>query len=144
MKKYATFDGNDRLLLRLDASVNQIPSNAVEVEGSLWSRMVVENDGIWMRTSDGSIIKRDLPPLTPVEIAMNERALRDGEIEATEWLVTRHRDEQDMQLAPTLSAEHFSELLVYRQALRGWPQSENFPKREHRPIAPPWMAQLAQ
>ncbi|WP_065759693.1 phage tail assembly chaperone [Pseudomonas defluvii] len=70
-----------------------------------------------------------------------ERYWRDGQVTATEWLVTRHRDEQDMQLATTLTPERFSELLVYRQGLRDWPQSSLFPDVEQRPAAPSWIAE---
>lgn len=73
-----------------------------------------------------------------------EREWRDGALTATEWLVTRHRDEQDMQLATTLTADQFAELLVYRQALRDWPQSEVFPDSVQRPVSPPWIAEQSQ
>ena len=63
---------------------------------------------------------------------------------ATEWLITRHRDEQDMQVLTTLTAEQFAELLVYRQALRDLPQSEVFPDTAQRPVAPPWIAEQTQ
>lgn len=78
------------------------------------------------------------------DAAALERAWRDAEVGATEWLVNRHRDEQDMQLATTLTAEQFAALLVYRQALRDWPQDSRFPYSDFRPVAPPWIAEQTQ
>jgi hypothetical protein len=57
------------------------------------------------------------------------------------WLRERHRDEQDLQRSTTLSDERFAELLTYLQSLRDWPQSEQFPEIEHRPVAPPWIVE---
>lgn len=73
-----------------------------------------------------------------------ERSWRDAELSSSEWLVNRHRDEQDMPLSTTLAAEQFAELLIYRQSLRDWPQSELFPDAEQRPVAPPWIAEQIQ
>jgi len=85
------------------------------------------------------------PPVqTSTEQAEVERAWRNYELGATEWLVTRHRDEQDLGVAPTLTVEQFPELLSYRQALRDWPQAATFPSDEFRPIAPSWIADQTQ
>ncbi|RXU70115.1 hypothetical protein CW358_02535 [Pseudomonas protegens] len=73
-----------------------------------------------------------------------ERAWRYGEIERAKWLRERHRDEQDLGVSTTLTAEQFSELLGYLKALRDWPQSPDFPQIEHRPVAPPWIAEQTQ
>ncbi|WP_214508933.1 phage tail assembly chaperone [Pseudomonas brassicacearum] len=76
--------------------------------------------------------------------ASAERAWRDAKLTASEWLVTRHRDEQDLGKETTLSASQFSELLIYRQALRDWPQTETFPEVEFRPISPAWIDEQVQ
>lgn len=78
----------------------------------------------------------------PTDPAGDERAWRDSQVNATEWLVNRHRDELDMQLETTLLAAQFSELLKFRQALRDWPQSDLFPAFESRPLAPTWLDEL--
>ena len=93
--------------------------------------------------ADGLPILVDPEP-TADDLAAAGRAWRDDEVSATEWLVNRHRDEQDMQLATTLTTEQFAELLTYRQALRDWPQSVDFPQLEHRPVAPPWIAEQTE
>lgn len=68
--------------------------------------------------------------------AMTERRWRDTELASLIWLRDRHRDQLDIGGETTLTAEQFGELLVYMQALRDWPQSENFPDSGYRPSAP--------
>ncbi|WP_041476386.1 phage tail assembly chaperone [Pseudomonas ogarae] len=85
------------------------------------------------------------PPDIPTsEQADAERVWRNTELQSTEWLVTRHRDEQDLTQDTTLTTEQFAELLGYREELRDWPQSEHFPDSQYRPVAPPWIAEQTQ
>lgn len=79
------------------------------------------------------------PPPKAEDLQASERKWRDASISSTEWIVARHRDEIDMQRQTTLSASQFSELLEYRQSLRGWPESKEFPASELRPSSPSWM-----
>ncbi|QDH68527.1 hypothetical protein FKZ69_06675 [Pseudomonas azotoformans] len=69
---------------------------------------------------------------------------RDAEIERVKWLRERHRDQLEIGTETTLKDEQFSELLLYVQSLRDWPQSSAFPDSEHRPIAAPWIAELTK
>nr|WP_314563053.1 phage tail assembly chaperone [uncultured Pseudomonas sp.] len=69
-----------------------------------------------------------------------ERRWRDTELAALIWLRDRHRDQLEIGGETTLTIEQYSELLVYMQALRDWPQSPDFPNVEHRPIVPVWIA----
>lgn len=96
--------------------------------------------------ADGLPILVDAPVYKPTiaDLEATERLWRDEQVSATEWLVTRHRDEQDMQLTTTLTAEQFTALLIYRQALRDWPQDSRFPYSEFRPVAPEWVAEQVQ
>lgn len=64
-----------------------------------------------------------------------ERAWRDARIASTDFLAM-----PDYPLGEPLKAE----LYAYRQALRDWPQSAEFPAQEYRPQPPEWLAgQLA-
>lgn len=124
-----------------------IPDDSIELSGADYRQLL---DGrcmgqIIVINEDGQPVLTDAPPGVPSEEASTarEREWRDGEVSSTEWLVTRHR-EQDMQQATTLSAEQFAELLSYRQALRDWPQSEQFPDALQRPLAPPWIVEQIQ
>ncbi|MBJ2176923.1 hypothetical protein JC795_01815 [Pseudomonas veronii] len=94
----------------------------------------------WL-VSDGEFVP---PAVNESEQAELERMWRNTELQSTEWLMTRHRDEQDLERSPTLTSEQFSELLVYRQALRDWPQAGTFPTVEFRPVAPSWIAEQIQ
>lgn len=76
--------------------------------------------------------------------ATAERTWRDSEITTNEWLVSRHRGELELQRETTLTAEQYTELLEYLQALRDWPATEAFPNSTQRPTAPPWIAEQTQ
>jgi hypothetical protein len=100
--------------------------------------------------SQGKIIREDAdgypvliepPPLTPGEVAAIERNWRDAKLAATDGDVTRHRDEVEEGLATTLTTEQYRDLQAYRRRLREWPESGEFPLVDHRPIAPPWLAE---
>ncbi|MFM9382256.1 phage tail assembly chaperone [Pseudomonas sp. UV AK001] len=69
-----------------------------------------------------------------------ERAWRQSALAATEWLITRHRDEQELGRGTRLKAQQYLELLEYRQALRDWPDCGAFPSSVSRPSAPQWLA----
>ncbi|MDU9391515.1 phage tail assembly chaperone [Pseudomonas sp. zfem002] len=75
------------------------------------------------------------------DIQSAERHWRDGQIERLRWLRERHRDQLELHIETTLSSERFSELLVYLQQLRDWPQSSVFPVSEQRPVQPEWLAE---
>lgn len=79
-------------------------------------------------------------PAFVIDPAVSERAWRDAEFERVKWLRERHRDETEVAQKNTLTEDQYSELLAYIQELRDWPQSESFPNTEHRPVAPPWIA----
>lgn len=72
-------------------------------------------------------------------LAANERYWRDGELASNEWLITRHRDEQEVGSATTLTDEQYSQLLLYRKELRDWPINSDFPDSAARPLPPEWL-----
>lgn len=113
------------------------PADAVEISDELFFEVIANPVPGKIRShgSDGLPFLID----APYDPTADERAWRDVEISSTEWLVNRHRDEQDMNLSTTLSGEQFAELLAYRQALRDWPQSQVFPDSTKRPLAPYWI-----
>lgn len=88
--------------------------------------------------SEGGTWVVPVPSLDALQVA--ERAWRDAELTSVTWLRERHRDQQELGVDTTLSAEQFVELLAYMQALRAWPQSSDFPDSAHRPTAPRWIA----
>ena len=117
--------------------------------------------GVYAYEADGSqdaFILPGLTPMTDAEVQAHiarvsapqpvptdvERQWRDAELLAVVWLRDRHRDQMDLGVETILTPEQFAELLAYMQALRDWPQSETFPNSEHRPVAPPWIADQSQ
>lgn len=73
------------------------------------------------------------------ESSTSARAWRQASLAATEWLVTRHRDEQALGRGTHLQAAQYLQLLEYRQALRDWPGSPGFPAMDSRPAVPQWL-----
>lgn len=122
-----------------------MPADAVLIDDERFDEVIANPpaDKIRGHDANGLPVLIDPPAHSPsiADLEVVERTWRDGQVSGTEWLVTRHRDELDMQLATTLTAEQFAELLVYRQALRDWPQDSRFPDTEFRPMAPPWIAE---
>lgn len=121
---------------------SNLPDDAVEISDELYAELM-EQLAAGKRIVPGvggmpCAVDQAEPP-EDRRIAL-ERAWRDAELSSSEWLVNRHRDEQDMLLATTLTANQFAELLSHRQALRDWPQSDHFPTTQLRPIAPTWIA----
>lgn len=123
-----------------------LPSDVVEISEEVFTTVIGNPDPGKVRSHDdrGQPILIDPPAATDDELADKERLWRDAQVKAVQWLRERHRDEQDLQRETTLSADQFTELLGYLQDLRDWPQSEHFPALEHRPVAPPWIAEQSQ
>lgn len=96
------------------------------------------------RGVDGRPELQDPPQPTIDELSGIERAWRDNRLSLTDGVVTRHRDELEEGVETTLTPEQYAELQTYRRALRNWPEGEHFPLSEHRPDAPPWIAEQSQ
>ncbi|KAB5624461.1 phage tail protein [Pseudomonas putida] len=118
-----------------------MPPDAVEISQAEYRRLL---DG----RLAGLLVAMDGQGFTlvsaPVNNAAAERAWRDAQLALCVWMRDRHRDQLEIGVDTTLSTEQFSELLVYMQALRDWPQSDAFPDAARRPQAPPWIADQTQ
>jgi hypothetical protein len=78
--------------------------------------------------------------LTPLVVPPNILVLKDTRsnlLSRTDWLSIRHRDQLEASIPTSLTSEQFSELMVYRQALRDWPVSGDY--NEPYPAQPSWM-----
>ncbi|MFG0501295.1 phage tail assembly chaperone [Pseudomonas putida] len=118
-----------------------MPDDAVEISDDRYQVVIGNPEPGKVRAHDaeGLPILIDPPALTTGEVEALERAWRDSELAARQWLRDRHRDEQDLGRATTLSEAQFAELLEYLQALRDWPQAEAFPDSVLRPPPPNWI-----
>ncbi|RAI69556.1 phage tail protein [Pseudomonas fluorescens] len=94
--------------------------------------------------AEGHPVLADPSPPTPGQLAEQERYWRDGELRATDKMVTRHRDELEDDTATTLTAQQYTDLQAFRRALRNWPESGGFPSADRRPAAPQWWADQRQ
>ncbi|RQF62787.1 phage tail protein [Pseudomonas aeruginosa] len=90
---------------------------------------------------DGQPMTKVPPPPSVEALAAVERSWRDQQLDDTDALVARHRDELEVG-PPTLSTEQYQALQAYRRQLRDWPESGEFPLAEHRPVAPDWLDAL--
>ena len=145
MAKYLVLNSDREVVTQLIKGVHDIPSDAVLIDDQSWYTVTQDIGCIWHLSEAGELTK------LPKRITTNEQLVREFAREwrnqvlaSTEWLMTRQRDEQDMGRPTTLTAEQFTQLLGYRQELRDWPQSSDFPTAEHRPLAPEWIAGQVQ
>ncbi|QXI44448.1 phage tail assembly chaperone [Pseudomonas wayambapalatensis] len=76
-------------------------------------------------------------------LAEIERSWRDHVLASTQWLMSRHRDELELNGSSTLSAAQYAELLNFRQYLRNWPASTQFPQTAQRPRSPDWLESVS-
>jgi hypothetical protein len=124
-----------------------MPADVVEVSESVWQSLLNELSTSPKKMSsrpDGQPVLIDPPPLDADELAAVERAWRDAQLALTDPLVSRHRDEVEEGGATSLTLEQYAQLQAYRRKLRDWPQGEQFPLIDHRPIAPPWLIEQIQ
>lgn len=75
----------------------------------------------------GRPVTLEPPPPSAEALAAEARRRRDAEIAAVRWLVERHRDEQALQIATTLTAEDYRLVQEHVQALRDVPEQDGFP-----------------
>lgn len=92
----------------------------------------------WSVWKDGAWVRDEAAWQT--ERMATERAWRGAQLNATDALVQRHRDETEGAVPTTLSADQYQELQVYRHALREWPEAAGFPSTDLRPVAPAWLS----
>ncbi len=93
---------------------------------------------------DGYPFLTEPPPVSDEVLKLNERVWRDAQLSATDGVVSRHRDELEEAQVTTLTPAQYSELQVYRRALRNWPEAGEFPLIDHRPQPPSWLAEQIQ
>ena len=123
-----------------------MPDDAVEMPEGLHADLLAgQSEGkVIAWGDDGYPVLVDPPPPSLEVCAAIEREWRDGQLAATDGVVSRHRDELEEGQETTLTPTQYTELQAYRRALRNWPEAGEFPLIEHRPPAPPWLADQLQ
>ncbi len=143
MKSVIKFSVSTECFYEVRIHKDSIPDDAIEVTPDEFQQLSTgRNAGKRIVQEGGRLTLAEREPIAlPLdEQEAKERAWRDSTLANAQWLRDRHRDELELGLPPTLAEGRFAELLAYLQALRDWPQSEHFPVIEHRPVAPPWIA----
>lgn len=121
---------------------NEVPEDAIEVSESEYREFLAGRNSGQRIVLDNGVLRlaSPIPELAIEQVKARERAWRDAEVASAAWIRDRHRDQQELGISTTLTAEQFSELLGYLQQLRDWPQSDQFPNTEYRPVEPTWIA----
>lgn len=122
---------------------DDMPADVVEVAESMWLSLLDELSRSPKKMSsqpNGQPVLIDPPPLDTEALAAAERAWRDAQLLLTDPMVSRHRDEIEEGGSTSITTEQYAELQAYRRQLRDWPQGEQFPLAEHRPLAPTWLS----
>jgi hypothetical protein len=120
-----------------------MPSDAQEISEARFLEVLANPAPGKVRSHDalGLPILIDPPP---EDLAVSERAWRDGEILRVQWIRDRHRDERELNRLTTITSEQFAMLLDYLQDLRDWPEQLAFPGEASRPVPPGWIAEQTQ
>ncbi|MDH1009367.1 phage tail protein [Pseudomonas nicosulfuronedens] len=123
----------------------QLPAAAelIELSTSQYEQLVnAPSQGKVLALKNGKPVLADPPAPTLERLVEMERNWRDYVLVETDPLIARHRDELELDAAnTTLSLAQYRELLVYREGLRNWPESPDFPKSDARPGEPEWLTQ---
>ncbi|WYX15055.1 phage tail assembly chaperone [Achromobacter xylosoxidans] len=125
-----------------EASPQGWPEDGIAVTTERYEQLYAEHlqGRVFYAGSDGEPMTKEPDPPTPEQLAVAERAWRGSQLDGTDALVQRHRDEFEDGADTTLSADQYQELQAYRRALRDWPEMPSFPSAELRPTAPAWLA----
>lgn len=122
-----------------------MPDDAVEITDELYMAVIGNPPPGKVRAHDDQGLPYLIDaPAVVLDRVTQERGWRDDELSSVMWLRERHRDQLEIGAVATLTSDQFNELLLYMQALRDWPQSADFPDVQHRPAAPPWIAEQSQ
>lgn len=93
---------------------------------------------------DGHPMLVEPPPFDRETLQSIELEWRNAQLASTDTLVSRHRDELEGSGLATLTAMQYTDLQTYRQQLRQWPQREEFPSNQYRPLMPDWLIEKTQ
>lgn len=121
----------------MDAIHLNMPEDAVEISKQLYAELfTVTLNGTVGVGADGLPALIPLPGPTHEDLSSRERAWRDAELQTSDGVVARHRDQLDVGSQTTLTDTQYGALQEYRARLRDWPAQKDFPDQSHRPVAP--------
>lgn len=113
------------------------PDDAVEISAALHAELMRgQSAGLKIVVESNGMPRLQEPPENAAAV---ERGWRDSVLKIAAGVRDRHRDQLEMALKTTLSAEQFLALLACLQTLRDWPQSAAFPDPAARPVLPDFL-----
>ncbi|HBP5358967.1 hypothetical protein AO896_29985 [Pseudomonas aeruginosa] len=128
---------SDSLSGFIDSDLQSVPVDAVPVDQETHKALLCGQSGAnEISMSAGGVLSLKERSRSPLDLAAGERAWRDGELLKTDCFTIRHREELELGVKTTLTSVEFHELLSYRQRLREWPETEDFPMGSERPQTP--------
>lgn len=89
----------------------------------------------WTAVLEGDVWQFAAPAATPMT-AEQARQQRNALLSATDWVVSRHRDQDAAGGSKSLTDAQYLQVLTYRQQLRDVPQHSGFPASIMWPSAP--------
>ncbi|MFL1543503.1 hypothetical protein [Pseudomonas sp. O39] len=95
-------------------------------------RAYLDEGGKFKKYAEDIFVESD-----PIVIA---RLWAETSLQNTETLVAQYRDARDLGGTPPITAEQFTALLTWRQAVREWPKAKRYPAESSRPDAPQWLS----
>lgn len=116
---------------------DNIPADAVEITSEQHAALLQgQSEGkVIAADASGRPVLADPPAPTPEQLATQIRAERDAKLQASTWLVERHREELEAGKT-TLTSEEYQAVLSYRQALRDITEQAGFPNQVEWPVSP--------
>lgn len=72
------------------------------------------------------------------------RLWAETSLQKTEALVAEYRDARDLGGDLPITAEQFTTMLTWRQAVRDWPKAKHYPAESSQPKAPVWLSAVLQ
>lgn len=95
-------------------------------------RAYLDEGGKFSKYAEDVVVESD-----PLVLA---RLWAETSLQNTEALVSQYRDARDLEGPTPITAEQFTALLTWRQAVREWPKAKRYPAESSRPNAPQWLS----
>lgn len=123
----------------LNSWPHDLPDDIIPLSADDHARLLEElSTGRILAADEAGLPVTLAPPPPSVEaLATEARRRRDAEIAQVRWLIERHRDEQALQIATTLTPEDYRLVQEHVQALRDVPEQDGFPHAIDWPVLAP-------
>ncbi|MCZ4107584.1 phage tail assembly chaperone [Brevundimonas diminuta] len=133
------FCPTERIFIDENLWPHGLPDDIIPLSADDHARILTElSTGLILSADEaGQPITVEPPPPSDEALATLARRRRDVEIAAVRWLIERHRDEQALQIATTLTPEDYRLVQEHVQALRDVPEQDGFPHVIDWPVLAP-------